>query len=80
MMVTVDSGGMFLIFVRGRAVKRCVLVLVLCNAGRPLVAAANVDGQLQVFCALYQPGEHFRLTLRFLVQPSENAESCDGSS
>ena len=33
--------------------------------------AANVDGELEVFCALYQPGEHFRLTLRYLVQPSE---------
>ena len=35
------------------------------------MAAANVDGELEVFCALYKPGEHFRLTLRFLVQPSE---------
>ena len=41
------------------------------KAGRPLAAAANVDGESDVFCALYKPGEHFRLTLRFLVQPSE---------
>ena len=47
------------------------MVLVFNKAGRPLAAAANVDGELEVFCALYKPGEHFRLTLRFLVQPSE---------
>ena len=41
------------------------------KAGRPLVAAANVDGELAVFVGNLRQSSDFRLALRFLVQPSE---------
>ena len=50
--------------------KRGVLVLVLCNAGRPLVAAANVDGELEVFARSIGQRRTLRLTLSFSLQLS----------
>ena len=63
---------------RGRAVKRGVLVLVLCNAGRLLVVAANVDDELEVFARSLGQSSDFRLTLRCPLQRSElQIGSCD---
>ena len=37
----------------------------------PLVAAANVDGELEVFARYLRQSREFRLTLRFKLQRSE---------
>ena len=44
----------------------------------PLVAAANVDGELEVFARYLRQSREFRLTLRFKLQRSElQIESCE---